>query len=87
MANMVKLQMGKNGYTPEFLENLKLIFSNKDTESVRVGLLKTSSRDKEQAKGWAEEIIASLGPNYTYKIIGYTITLRKWRKARVKKEE
>ena len=84
---MVKLQMGKNGFTAKFLENIKLIFANKDTESVRVGLLKTSSRDKEQAKEWAEQIVSSLGPNYTYKIIGYTITLRKWRKARVKKEE
>lgn len=78
---MVKLQMGKNGLTQDFIENLKNIFIN--AESVRVGILKSSTRDKEQAKNWAEEIISKLGKNYTYKVIGYTIVLRKWRKARM----
>ena len=80
MANMVKLRMGKNGLTPEFLENLKKIFVG--AESVRVGLLKTSTRDRKEAKRWASEMLAYLGKNYTVKIIGWTIVLRKWRKAR-----
>lgn len=80
---MVKLRMGKSGFTSEFTNNLKIIFANKDTESVRIGLLKTSTRDKSQVKEWAESMVSLLGPNYTYKIIGYTIVLRKWRKARL----
>ena len=80
MTNMVKLQMGKNGLTPEFIENLKKIFVN--AESVRVGMLKSSSRDKAQAKKWAEELLSKLGKNFTYKIIGFTIVLRKWRKGK-----
>ncbi len=83
MANLVKLQLGKNGLTPEFIGNLKTIFANKGTERVRIGLLKSASRDKEQMKLWAEKLIGELGENYTFLIIGYTIVLRKWRKARV----
>jgi len=82
MANMVQLRMGKNGLTPEFLENLKKISAT--AESIRIGLLKTSSRDKEEMKKWADTMLAQLGKNFTCNIIGYTIVLRKWRKARVK---
>ena len=77
---MVQLRLGKNGLSPEFIENLKKIFVN--AESVRIGLLKTSTRDKTQTKKWAETMISALGKNFTSTIIGYTIVLRKWRKAR-----
>jgi len=82
MAKMIKLQMGKGGFTSGFMNNLKNRFADKGIENIRVGLLKTSSRNKEEMKKWADEMVAKLGPNYTYKIIGYTIALRKWRKAR-----
>ncbi len=81
MANMVKLQMGKLGLTSRFIENLRKIFLN--AEHVRIGLLKSATRDKEEAKKMAERIVGELGKNYTFKIIGYTLALRKWRKARV----
>jgi RNA-binding protein YhbY len=80
MANMIQLNLGKKGLTPEFLENLKLLFTN--VEHARISLLKSSSRNKEQVKAWAEEIVNKLGKNFTYKIIGYTIVLRKWRKGK-----
>jgi len=80
MANMVKLQMGKNGLTPAFIENLKKLFVT--AEHIRIVMLKSSTRDKAEAKKWADEIISKLGKNYTYKLIGYTLVLRKWRRAR-----
>lgn len=79
---MIKLNLGKNGLTLEFIENLKKIFLN--VEHVRVGLLKSSTRDKVQVKKWADEIVSKLGSNFTYKVIGYTLVLRKWRKSRDK---
>ena len=82
MPNMIKLNLGKNGLTLEFIENLKKIFLN--VEHVRVGLLKSSTRDKVQVKKWADEIVSKLGSNFTYKVIGYTLVLRKWRKSRDK---
>ena len=79
---LVQLQIGKNKLTKEFIENLKILFKTKTNESARIYLLPSSTRDKVEMKRWAEEILASLGKNFTYKIIGYTIVLRKWRKAR-----
>lgn len=78
---MIKLQIGKKRLTAEFLENLKKIFVN--TESIRISVLRHGTRDKEETKKWAEEIIGKLGRNFTYKIIGFTIVLRKWRRARI----
>jgi RNA-binding protein YhbY len=80
---MIKLQIGKKGMTQEFIENLKKIFEVKTNESARISLLKSSTRDKDEAKKWAEEILAGLGKNFTCKIVGYTLVLRKWRKGRV----
>ena len=77
---LVNLQLGKKGLTQEFLVNLKRIFDS--TENVRISLLKSSSRNRQEEKLWAEEIVNSLGKNYTAKIVGYTIVIRKWRKAR-----
>jgi len=79
---LIQLQIGKNKLTPEFIENLKVLFNNKTNDSARIYLLPSSTRDKAEVKKWAEEIVLKLGRNFTYKIIGYTIVLRKWRKAR-----
>jgi RNA-binding protein YhbY len=80
MVNMIKLNLGKKGLTPEFIENLKKLFVN--VEHVRIAMLKSSTRDKSEAKKWAEEIVNSLGKNFGYKIIGYTLVIRKWRKTK-----
>lgn len=79
---MTRLNLGKNGLTPGFLENLKKNFLK--VEHVRISLLKSSTRDKEEVKKWTDEILKSLGVNYTAKVIGYTIILRKWRKSKDK---
>lgn len=78
----LNFQLGKKGLTPEFIENLKKSFDRID--SARVRLLKNSTRDKEELEKIAEGIVSELGPKFTYKIIGFTIILKKWRKAREK---
>lgn len=80
MVNLIKLNLGKKGLTPEFIENLKKLFAN--VEHARISMLKSSTRDKEEAKKWAEEIVNGLGKNFTYKLIGYTLVIRKWRKSK-----
>jgi RNA-binding protein YhbY len=80
MVNMIKLQIGKQGLTPEFIENLKI--QSKDIENVRISVLKNACRDKEELIGIKDKILAELEPNITARIIGYTIVLKKWRKAR-----
>ena len=80
MPNLVKLQLGKNGLTDEFIEGTRKIFEK--AEHVRISLLKSATRDREEIKKMAENLVSKLGKQYTYKIIGFTIVLTKWRKAR-----
>lgn len=80
---LIKLQIGKNGLTEGFIETVKHFFVKAD--SIRISVLKSGSRDKEEIKNWTANILEKLGKNFTAKVVGYTIVLRKWRKAREKK--
>jgi len=68
------VQLGKNGVTENFIETLKHHF--KSHENVKVSVLKGAGHEREKV----EEILKKLGRNYTAKIIGFTIFLKKWRK-------
>lgn len=80
MVEMVRIQMGKNGLTNEFLDNLKHLFIK--TTSIRISLLKSATRDRQEAEKIAERIVSNLGNNYSCKKIGYTLVVRKWRRDR-----
>jgi len=75
-----ELQIGKKRLTPGFLELLKSAF--KTHELVRIKVLKSAGREKDKIKKMSEDILESLGKNYTCRIIGFTFILRKWRKPR-----
>ena len=75
---LIKLQIGKNGLTEEFIAKLRKVFVKND--HVRISLLKSSGRDRNITHEWAEKIVSSLGTNYKYNIIGFTIALRKLRR-------
>jgi len=77
---LIKMQIGKKGLTPEFIETLKAAFIKND--NVRISVLKSGTRNRDELKNMAEKILSELGKNYTCTIIGYTLVLRKWRKAR-----
>ncbi len=74
-----EIQLGKNGITASFIENLKNRF--KERETLKISVLKSAGHDKEKVKGYAQEILDALGKNYTAKLIGFKIILKKWRKA------
>lgn len=74
------LQIGKNGFKDGTIEALKNCF--KTRENVKVCLLKSAGRDKEKVREIAEEIQGELGKKFTYKIVGFTIFLKKWRKVK-----
>jgi RNA-binding protein YhbY len=79
---LVKLQMGKNGLTDEFIENLRKIFLK--SENVRISVLKSATRNKEEIKKWSEEIVSKLGKMNVYckyNVVGFTIAMRRVRKA------
>ena len=78
VKHIKKLQIGKNGLTPEFISQVKSIFVNE--RMVKISILKSACRDKSEAKRIAEELIAALGKKYGYKIVGYVLTVSQFRK-------
>ncbi len=80
MEPISTLQIGKKGISDNLVETLKSHFKNH--QNVKVVFLKTFARDKKKIKKHAEEILKELGKNYTYRILGFTIFIKKWRKAK-----
>jgi len=73
---IIKIPLGKLGLTENFILTLNNAF--KTHEIVKIAV----HQNKEKTQQIAEEIIQALGNKYTYRIIGFTIVIRKWRKAK-----
>ena len=71
-----KIQLGKQGITDNFIQSLKNYFKN--CKSIRVSVLKSCCRDREQLKKINEELLEKLGKNFDSRIIGYVIVLKKF---------
>ncbi|MFH1503695.1 MAG: YhbY family RNA-binding protein [Candidatus Diapherotrites archaeon] len=78
MPTIRQIQLGKNGLTENFISNLKHHFDN--CKNIKISVLKSCCRDREELKKISEEILNKLGKTYTVKIIGYTIIVKKWRR-------
>lgn len=77
---LATFQLGKQGITNNFIETIRKSFKSRDI--VKISVLQSFSRGREEVKETADKICGELGENYTYKIIGFTINIKKWRKAR-----
>jgi len=82
MALYQEIQLGKRGLTREFIQDIEKRLDKYKNASIKVHVLKSARESKKDIKKYAEEIIKALGSKYTYKTIGFSIFLRKWRKAR-----
>jgi RNA-binding protein YhbY len=78
MPTIRQMQLGKNGLTEGFMCNLKHHFDS--TKNVKISVLKSCCRDREELKKINEEILDKLGKNFNSRIIGYTIVVKKWRR-------
>ena len=79
MEKIGHIQLGKQGITKNFIETLKNHF--KKNKNVRISVLKSAGHDRDKIKQYSREILEELGKNYTAKIVGFTIFVKKWRKA------
>lgn len=79
MKQIKKLQMGKKGLTPEFIDQVKSIFEKETL--IKVSILKSACRDKKEAEKIGDDLIEALGVKYDYKLIGYVLTVIKYRKS------
>ncbi|PIN90736.1 hypothetical protein COU60_00125 [Candidatus Pacearchaeota archaeon CG10_big_fil_rev_8_21_14_0_10_34_76] len=71
----MRFQIGKAGVTDGVIESLILAFKN--NKSVRISALKGSGRDREKIKEMAEEMAERLPGEYKFKVIGFTIIMRR----------
>ena len=79
MKQIKKLQIGKNGLSDAFIEQVKSIFENE--KLVKISILKSACRDKVEANEIAKKLVEELGSKYNYKLLGYVLTIIKYRKA------
>jgi len=81
----IKFQIGKQGITAGIIDSLNL--SLKNHKQVRISALKSSGRNKESIGEMAEEIVRKLPKEniYQYRIIGFTIVLRRLSKKAAKR--
>ena len=82
MTSQQEIQLGKKGLTSEFIKDIEKRLENHRNAVVKIKVLKSARENKADVKKYAEEIIEKLGKKYTYKTKGFSISLRKWRKAR-----
>ena len=75
-----KFQIGKEGLNKGALESLQNYF--KTHKIVRVSVSKNLERNKKKIKEMADQIVSSLEGNYNYRIIGFTIVMKKVSKTR-----
>ena len=78
----MKIQLGKKGLTEKFLEEIKKRFQDKKIKNIKVDVLRSARETKEDIKRYAEEIKNFLGEKFSYRILGFSIFLMKWRKVR-----
>jgi len=83
MTSQIEMQLGKKGLTSELLEEIKKRFEKTKVKNIKISVLKSARENgKEDVKKYANEIQEYLGKKYTYRILGFSIFLKEWRKAR-----
>ena len=74
------IQLGKNGLSEAFILEMKKLFENE--KMVKINILRSACRDKKMAKELADKLVGELGLKFGYKLVGYSLTVSKFRKNR-----
>jgi len=78
MKQIKRIQLGKKGLTEEFINQARDLFKNE--EIIKISILKSACRNKNDAEKLADNLMESLGKNFDYRLVGYVLTVRKFRK-------
>lgn len=87
MTSQMEMQLGKNGLTKELLEEIKKRFEKREVKNIKISVLKSARESKADVKKYAEEITGFLGNKFTYRVMGFSIFLKKWRREVLKDKE
>lgn len=84
---IASVQIGKQGLTKGMIDLIEKMFQNH--ELVKIAVLKTCTRDREEMKKLAQDLCSELmrrfKKEFTFRIVGFTIFMRKWRRSTGKK--
>ena len=75
------MQLGKKGLTKEFLEDVKKRLEKPAVKNLKISVLASARESKEDVKKFSEGIKEFLGPKFTTRVLGFSIFIKKWRKA------
>lgn len=78
VKQLKRLQIGKNGLTDAFVEQVRTFFKNETL--LKISILKSACRDKDEARKIGDELVGKLGKNFNYRLIGYVLTIKKFRR-------
>ena len=78
MKQIKRLQLGKNGLSEAFVEQVRRIFEKEKV--MKISILKAACRNKTDAEKMAQDLISALGGKFDYKLVGYVMTVIKFRK-------
>jgi RNA-binding protein YhbY len=79
MRPIKRLQMGKSGLSDAFVEQVRSIFEKE--RILKITILRSACRDKKQADEIGRKLVNLLGEKFDYKLVGYVLTVVKYRKA------
>ncbi len=82
MTSHQEIQLGKKGLTNEFINDIKNRLDKHSNATIKISVLKSARENKADVKKYAEEIQERLGAKFTHRVLGFSIFLKKWRKAR-----
>ncbi len=86
-SEIVTFQLGKQGFTQGTIELLKKTFKNHDL--IKISVLKSCTRDRNEIKAISERICSELqkseGREFTSKIVGFTLNIRKLKRIKINK--
>jgi RNA-binding protein YhbY len=78
MKQIKRLQLGKNGLSPEFIEQVKKVFENE--QILKISILKSACRNKKDAEKIGEDLLNALGKKYIFRLVGYVLTINKFKR-------
>ena len=78
MKPIRQLQMGKAGLSEAFVKQVLSVFE--EEKMIKISILKSACRDKDDARKIGEDLIDKLGTKFGFKLIGYVLTVSKFRK-------
>ena len=80
--DIASVQIGKQGLTKGMIDLLEKMFQTH--ELVKIAVLKSATRNRDELRKIAREICSELmkrfKKEFTFRIVGFTIFIRKWRR-------